>query len=193
MTLLTTLKDQLATAYATGATDVHNHWAAGNVEAEPDFTEAAEDYASSVALPEIIVLLEREEARQAQALEGYADLIRDLETMYSHRGDEMPTQYVNPDGPEAIAVIHTLQAELAAVKADNERLDINAIHSCHDQCTRTACVLRRELAAVKAERDGLRERVASLFGAIEHGDLEHRAWLKDAITTHFAAALKGTG
>lgn len=28
----------------------------------------------------------------------------------------------------------------------------------------------------------------SLFAAIEHGDAEHRAWLKDKIDQHFAAA-----
>jgi len=32
-------------AYEAGATDVHNHWAAGNHEREADFTEAAHDYA----------------------------------------------------------------------------------------------------------------------------------------------------
>lgn len=42
------LRDMIANAYAAGATDTHNWWAAGNVEGEADFGEAASDYAASV-------------------------------------------------------------------------------------------------------------------------------------------------
>lgn len=41
-------RDLLADAYAAGATDVHNWWAAGNTEGEADFGEAASDYAANV-------------------------------------------------------------------------------------------------------------------------------------------------
>jgi hypothetical protein len=40
-------KDALVAAYTAGATDTHNWWAAGNVEREADFTEAAHDYADA--------------------------------------------------------------------------------------------------------------------------------------------------
>jgi len=40
-----------------------------------------------------------------------SDLIERLGAMHSHRGDGVPTQYVNPDGPAAIAHISALEAE----------------------------------------------------------------------------------
>lgn len=40
------------------------------------------------------------------------DLVARLVTMYSHRGDGLPTQYINPDGPEAAERIAELEAEL---------------------------------------------------------------------------------
>jgi hypothetical protein len=53
--------------------------------------------------------------------------IEDLESkllkMYSHRGDSLPTQYVNPDGPDAVAAIQALQAEL-------KRRDANETRNC---------------------------------------------------------------
>jgi hypothetical protein len=33
--------------------------------------------------------------------------------------------------------------------------DTYSIHSCHDNCQRIACVLRRELTAMTEQRDGL--------------------------------------
>lgn len=44
------LKDARVAAYEAGATAVHEWWSAGNVESEPDFTEAAQDYAAAQAL-----------------------------------------------------------------------------------------------------------------------------------------------
>lgn len=46
--LRTPIWDALAAAYATGATDVHNSWIAGTNGGEPDFGEAASDYAACV-------------------------------------------------------------------------------------------------------------------------------------------------
>lgn len=40
------------------------------------------------------------------------DLIEKLLAMYSHRCDGLPTQYVNPDGPDAAARIATQQEAL---------------------------------------------------------------------------------
>ncbi len=40
--------DLLSAAYDTGATDVHNSWVEGTNDAEPDFGEAANDYARAV-------------------------------------------------------------------------------------------------------------------------------------------------
>lgn len=46
--LRTPIWDALAAAYTTGATDVHNSWIAGTNGGEPDFGEAASDYAACV-------------------------------------------------------------------------------------------------------------------------------------------------
>ena len=43
--------------------------------------------------------------------------------------------------------------ELTAARAEIERLDTAGIHSCHKNCQRPNCVLRRELRAVTEQRD----------------------------------------
>ena len=48
-----------------------------------------------------------------------------------------------------------LERELTAAHAEIERLDVSGIHSCHDNCQRWTCVLRRELKAVTEQRDEL--------------------------------------
>lgn len=52
-----------------------------------------------------------------------------LLAMYSHRGDGLPTQYVNPDGPDAVEEIASLRARVAVLEgalaeiAHNDPLD----------------------------------------------------------------------
>jgi DNA repair exonuclease SbcCD ATPase subunit len=46
-----------------------------------------------------------------------------------------------------------LERELTAARAEIERLDTVGIHSCHDNCQRPNCVLRRELNAVTEQRE----------------------------------------
>ncbi len=43
-----------------------------------------------------------------------------------------------------------------------------------------------DLWATQDELAKVRQRVKTLFAAIEHGDAAHRAWLKQAIEDHFA-------
>lgn len=38
-----------------------------------------------------------------------------------------------------------LTAEIADLRAENERLQLDGIHTCHDECQRPTCVLRRQL------------------------------------------------
>jgi hypothetical protein len=57
------------------------------------------------------------------------------------------------------AALKTLAAgcrELNAARAEIERLDTAGIHSCHKDCQRPNCVLRRELKAVTEQRDEAR-------------------------------------
>lgn len=57
----------------------------------------------------------------------------------------------------ALDTIRQLETELAAARAEIERLDTAGIHSCHKDCQRPNCVLRRELKAVTEQRDRLAE------------------------------------
>jgi hypothetical protein len=45
-----------------------------------------------------------------------SDLKARLRSMMSHRGDGIPTQYVNPAGPEAADRIEALEAEVARLR-----------------------------------------------------------------------------
>lgn len=111
-------------------------------------------------------------------------LVERLQAMYSHRGDGFPTQFVNPDGPEAAARIAALETEL-------ERRKYDGLHTCHDECPRTACVLRRENARLSSIvvdfRESLTngERNRETLLSINHDEL--RGLVERART-----ALKGT-
>ncbi len=81
---------------------------------------------------------------------------------------------------EAATAIQTLRAEV-------ERTKYDGIHTCHDQCQRTACVLRRELAdrdARLAEAVGMMTRAvgdiaAALINLGREGDIPE--WTKDYV------------
>lgn len=45
-----------------------------------------------------------------------SDITEKLLAMYDHRGDGMPTQYVNADGPEAVEAILALRKEVEALR-----------------------------------------------------------------------------
>jgi len=78
--------------------------------------------------------------------------------------------------------INELRAQLDAARADIERLTLDSIHTCHDDCRRPVCRLTRELNAARAEVvkteavaanwrsacDQARAEVARLRGAIEN-------------------------
>jgi len=55
--------------------------------------------------------------------------------------------------------LEDMERELNAARAEIERLDTAGIHSCHKDCQRPNCVLRRELKAVTEKRDGLKQAV----------------------------------
>lgn len=46
-----------------------------------------------------------------------AELREEPEAMYSHRGDGIPTQFVNPDGPEAVAAVDALLDRIEKLEA----------------------------------------------------------------------------
>jgi hypothetical protein len=60
-----------------------------------------------------------------------------------------------------------LENQLTAALAEIDRLDVAGIHTCHSECQKSNCVLRRELTAVTAQRDRLAESLANLVKANE--------------------------
>jgi hypothetical protein len=51
-----------------------------------------------------------------------------------------------------------LELKLIAALAEIDRLDVSGIHTCHSECQKTNCVLRRELTAVTEQRDQWKEK-----------------------------------
>lgn len=62
-----------------------------------------------------------------------------LQTQY----DEMGNSMLKHIGKAAEEIVR-LELENDGLKAENERLTYNGIHSCHDQCERPLCVVERE-------------------------------------------------
>lgn len=100
-------------------------------------------------------------------------------------GVETGRELRNPDGPEAAA-------ELSRLQADVERLTLDGIHTCHDQCQRPACVLRRENAALQARVEALEGAAAMSVAEMMRasGRLEIIAGCNE--DRRIAAALSGT-
>jgi hypothetical protein len=55
-----------------------------------------------------------------------------------------------------------LERELTIALAEIDRLDVAGIHTCHSECQKSNCVLRRELTAVTEQRDRLAEALRKL-------------------------------
>ena len=56
-----------------------------------------------------------------------------------------------------ILTLRDLELKLTAALAEIDRLDVSGIHSCHANCQKSMCVMRRELTAVTEQRDELAE------------------------------------
>lgn len=55
--------------------------------------------------------------------------------------------------------------DIAKLRAENERLKSNDVHSCHDQCQRVACVQRREIDKLREEKEQFEKAAKSLADA----------------------------
>jgi len=82
---------------------------------------------------------------------------------------------------QLVELLNKQDSELTAARAELERLDTAGIHSCHDNCQRPNCVLRRELKAVTEQRDGLRSGIDYASDQL-HKVTEQRDRLVEAMT-----------
>jgi hypothetical protein len=78
------------------------------------------------------------------------------------------------------AFARTLERELTAAKLEIERLDVAGIHTCHAECSRYACALKRE-------RDALANAIRSFVTDFERSDGEEIQHLVDALFESLAA------
>ena len=78
-----------------------------------------------------------------------------------------PTPRTDAAASESIVKVHEtsqqLETELTAALAEIDRLDVAGIHSCHANCQKSMCVMRRELTAVTEQRDELAESLEFQF------------------------------
>jgi hypothetical protein len=54
-------------------------------------------------------------------------------------------------GAKAADRIEAQEAEIHSLRAEIERRKYDGVHTCHDQCQRAACLLRRENEALRAQ------------------------------------------
>jgi hypothetical protein len=73
---------------------------------------------------------------------------------------------------EAIAVLASSELRdaldrIAELEAEVKRWETNSVHTCHEECPRIACVQRRRIAALEAERDAANSvKVGDMMGAL---------------------------
>ena len=69
----------------------------------------------------------------------------------------------------AAGAIIALQAEVNALRAESARFKVDGIHTCHAECPRWPCVLRRENDALRARVAVLEQAGRMLNEAIDSG------------------------
>ena len=81
---------------------------------------------------------------------------------------DLPT----PDGYFRDVPTYTADT-INALRAEVERLQADGIHSCHAECPRLACVQRREIERLTAERDGLIETLRHIANVVHYGGVRN--------------------
>lgn len=67
---------------------------------------------------------------------------------------------------EAAAALAAMAGEVERITKERDDLDANGIHTCHDNCTKHFCVMRRRMQAAESERDRLAGEVERLKGVL---------------------------
>jgi polyhydroxyalkanoate synthesis regulator phasin len=76
------------------------------------------------------------------------DLIERLEQLAQNTGK---LSWYNDKPVSASTVLHQAAAEIRNLRAELERRKYDTMHTCHAECQRDACVLRREVDALTAQ------------------------------------------
>ena len=111
------------------------------------------------------------------------DLIARLRSMYSHRGDGIPTQYVNPDGPEAADEIERLNATLEKVRRSALTIT-EAQRQIYDHYQSSSKINREAVGTLDSERECnalLTAEVETLRDALRR-QTENVAWMLNRVT-----------
>ena len=108
----------------------------------------------------------------------------------------IPTPRTNAAASESIVKVHEtslqLERELTAALAEIDRLDVSGIHSCHANCQKSMCVMRRELTAVTKQRDELKnklEKSKSYKNVMKRDNAELRKQRDEAVNNYETAQL----
>jgi len=99
--------------------------------------------------------------RSVDAIDEVTEQRDEWKAKYLQQNKDLGYELRDPNGT-IWSECKRLQTELTAARAEIERLDTAGIHSCHENCQRPNCVLRRELKAVTEQRDRLAEALRKL-------------------------------
>ena len=66
-----------------------------------------------------------------------------------------------------ILTLRDMELQLTAALAEIDRLDVAGIHSCHANCQKSTCVMRRELTAVTEQRNSLADLVNQFISILD--------------------------
>lgn len=92
------------------------------------------------------------------------------------------------DLDRAADALEALAGEVKRITKERDDLDANGIHTCHDNCTRHFCVMRRRMRDAQAERDRLK---AAIRLIASHGDEPGAlSWDLDKVLTLVDGAYK---
>lgn len=100
-----------------------------------------------------------ERLRKAAELIDGLEVGRDCEEYSFARGTHFQAMTYNEDAFRALLALPDAADRLEAQAVEIERLTVDGIHTCHDQCARPACVLRRE-------NTRLREALTEILGPL---------------------------
>lgn len=103
--------------------------------------------------------------------------------------DDVEIDFNNTQDDLAMKAINSLKSERDELKRQLENFNVSSIHSCHAQCKRPMCVLRRERDEAREKNKKLREALLRVrtwgiesknFSSNDNGKMAH--WIDEGCT-----------